>query len=195
MLLHHPDKTANEGEDTEDTFRSIQKAYDILMDADKRREYDSMDAPMEETYPSESEMSKASDAEFFKMAGDVFRRIARWSKSDDVPVIGDDSTPVAEAKSFYAWWLQSYESWRTWKHEDEYDVEAAENRDERRWMERQNEKLMREFKRKEKTQLTEFVNLAQKYDPRIRRWKEEQAKKKEGQRESATIGRSLSSSH
>jgi curved DNA-binding protein CbpA len=29
----------------EETFRSIQKAYDILMDSEKRRDYDSQDAP------------------------------------------------------------------------------------------------------------------------------------------------------
>ena len=37
VLRFHPDKTANADESTEETFRVIQRAYDILMDEEKRR--------------------------------------------------------------------------------------------------------------------------------------------------------------
>jgi DnaJ family protein C protein 2 len=133
VLLYHPDKLAERGEKGgEETFRGIQKAYDILSDPEKRRDYDSQDAPKDEKYPGVEQLVAAPD--FYKMAGDIFRRQARWSKVDDVPVIGDDKTPIGEVKEFYNWWMQMYESWRTWKHEDEYDLNQAENRNERRWM-------------------------------------------------------------
>ena len=41
-----------------DTFRAIQKAYDILSDPDKRRDYDSQDAPKDEKYPTGKEQKK-----------------------------------------------------------------------------------------------------------------------------------------
>ncbi len=165
VLLYHPDKLSERGEKGgEDTFRAIQKAYDILSDPDKRRDYDSMDAPKDEKFPSAEMLQNAQD--FYKTAGDVFRRLARWSKVGDpsettiflffvfffsnclgcvekvepVPLIGDDDTPIGEARAFYTWWSQTYESWRTFKHEDEYDVNQAENRNERRWMVRQKKK-------------------------------------------------------
>lgn len=58
----------------------------------------------------------------------------KQKKVEEVPVVGDDRTPLAEVRAFYTWWTQSYESWRTFKHEDEYDLNQAENRNERRWM-------------------------------------------------------------
>ena len=181
VLKYHPDKLSesDDKDKTEETFRAIQKAYDVLMDPDKRRDYDSQDAPKDEPYPSEQDVQQASEEEFYKLCGDIFRRQAKWSKDSDVPSIGDSKTPVKKVKSFYKWWLQSFDSWRTWKHEDEYEVAEAENRAERRWMERQNEKLQRSFKQKEKSDLVDFVNLVQKYDPRLKRVKEEAQKKKE----------------
>ncbi len=138
VLMYHPDKLAERGEKGgEDTFRGIQKAYDILSDPEKRRDYDSQDAPKDEQYPSAEQLAAAaaaSPADFYKMAGDIFRRQARWSKAEEVPVMGDDKTPIGDVKTFYNWWLQTFESWRTWKHEDEYDLNQAENRNERRWM-------------------------------------------------------------
>lgn len=150
-----------------------------MSDPDKRRDYDSSDAPQDEPFPTEKDVQNASEAEFYKMCGDVFRKQGRWSKETDIPVLGDEKHTLKKVKEFYKWWLQSYESWRTWKHEDEYDVTEAENRAERRWMERQNEKLQRSFKQKEKSDFVEFVTLAQKYDPRLRREKEEKQKKKD----------------
>jgi curved DNA-binding protein CbpA len=49
VLLYHPDKLSERGEQGgEDTFRAIQKAYDVLSDPEKRRDYDSQDAPKDE---------------------------------------------------------------------------------------------------------------------------------------------------
>ncbi len=187
VLLYHPDKLAERGEQGgEETFRGIQKAYDILSDPEKRRDYDSQDAPKDEKYPASEQLAAAaanSSAEFYKMAGDIFRRQGRWSKVEEVPSVGDDSTPIGEVKNFYNWWSQSYESWRTWKHEDEYDLNQAENRNERRWMERQNEKLQRSFKQAEKTAMADFVIAAQKADPRMKKWRDEQQRKKDQKKE------------
>jgi DnaJ homolog subfamily C member 2 len=168
-------------EQVEETFRAIQRAYETLSDPDKRREYDSQDVPAEEPLPDSNAIQACgSSVEFYKLAGDVFRRLSRWSKiTDDIPVIGDDATPLSQVKAFYKWWLFSYESQRIFKTEDDHDLNEAENRDERRWMERQNEKMQRDLKRDEKARYTEFVTAAQKFDPRLKKVKAEKEAKRE----------------
>jgi hypothetical protein len=49
--------------------------------------------------------------------------------------------------------------------------------------ERQNEKLSRSAKQNEKAQISEFVANAQKFDPRMKKFRDEQQKKKEMKKE------------
>lgn len=173
VLVYHPDKLAEGSAATpeqEATFRGIQKAYETLSDPDLRRDYDSQDAPKDDAFPDVS--TCATPEAFYKSASDVFRRQQRWSKvTEDIPQLGDDSAPIAQVKAFYKWWAHDFESWRTFKSEDDHDINAAENRDERRWMEKQNEKFQREAKRDEKARMTAFVLACQKNDPRLKRAK------------------------
>ncbi|KAJ0482456.1 putative transcription factor MYB-HB-like family [Helianthus annuus] len=153
-LRHHPDKQAALllGEETEaakqakkdeieNHFKAIQEAYEVLMDPTRRRIYDSTDE-FDDEIPTD-----CSPQDFFKVFGPAFMRNGRWSVSQPIPMLGDDNTPLKEVDAFYDFWF-AFKSWREFPHEDEYDLEQAESRDHKRWMERQNAKLSEENRRK-----------------------------------------------
>ncbi|KAJ0802445.1 putative transcription factor MYB family [Helianthus annuus] len=146
-LKHHPDKQAALllGEETEaakqakkdeieNRFKAIQEAYEVLMDPTRRRIYDSTDE-FDDEIPTD-----CSPQDFFKVFGPAFMRNGRWSVNQPIPTLGDDNTPLKEVDAFYDFWF-AFKTWREFPHEDEYDLEQAESRDHKRWMERQNAKL------------------------------------------------------
>lgn len=65
----------------------------------------------------------------------AFRRNARWSVDPKVPDVGGPDSPWDQVAAFYDFWF-SFKSWREFPHPDEEDIEAAEGRDHRRWIER-----------------------------------------------------------
>ncbi|KAI3703527.1 hypothetical protein L1987_73667 [Smallanthus sonchifolius] len=188
-LKHHPDKQAALllGEETEaakqakkdeieNRFKAIQEAYEVLMDPTRRRIYDSTDE-FDDEIPTD-----CSPQDFFKVFGPAFMRNGRWSVSQPIPSLGDDNTPLKEVDGFYDFWF-SFKSWREFPHEDDFDLEQAESRDHKRWMERQNAKLSEKARKEEHVRIRSLVDNAYKRDPRILRRKEtlkaEKQKKKE----------------
>ncbi|KAI3828667.1 hypothetical protein L1987_02775 [Smallanthus sonchifolius] len=188
-LKHHPDKQAALllGEETEaakqakkdeieNRFKAIQEAYEVLMDPTRRRIYDSTDE-FDDEIPTD-----CSPQDFFKVFGPAFMRNGRWSVSQPIPSLGDDNTPLKEVDAFYDFWF-SFKSWREFPHEDEFDLEQAESRDHKRWMERQNAKLSEKARKEEHARIRSLIDNAYKRDPRVLRRKEtlkaEKQKKKE----------------
>ena len=123
--------------------------------------------------------------------------------SGPVPDIGDEMTEYEEVSKFYDFWFsfkcvfylseldhpcQCYmefvqsclliRSWREFPHPDEEDVEGAEGRDHKRWIERNNAKLREKAKKEDQKRLKEFVENAYKIDPRIAKKKEEERMEK-----------------
>ncbi|XP_076942915.1 uncharacterized protein LOC143612951 [Bidens hawaiensis] len=188
-LKHHPDKQAalllgEESEaakqakkdEIENRFKAIQEAYEVLMDPTRRRIYDSTDE-FDDEIPTD-----CSPQDFFKVFGPAFMRNGQWSVSQPIPSLGDDNTPLKEVDAFYDFWF-SFKSWREFPHEDEFDLEQAESRDHKRWMERQNAKLSEKARKEEHARIRSLVDNAYKRDPRILKRKEtlkaEKQKKKE----------------
>lgn len=68
---------------------------------------------------------------------------------------------------FYKYW-DSFESWRDFSQFDEYDVREAQDRYERRYMEKENKKRADKHIKKERARITKLVDLAYKNDPRIK---------------------------
>lgn len=175
-LEHHPDKNVENGGEHDDTmFKLVQKAYDVLSNEKKRKAYDSQDS-FDDRIPSASELE--TDEDFFDVLGPVFDRNARWSVIQPVPELGSDQTPYKQVEKFYDFW-RSFKSWREFTYDSEYDIEKAESREERRWMERQNDKKASVLKKKDFARILSLVELAYKRDPRLARYRREIREEKE----------------
>ena len=83
-----------------------------------------------------------------------------------VPKLGDEDTPYEQVADFYRFW-QNLRSWRTFDLLTEHDAAEAQDREERRWMQRQNKNVTDRIKRDEYKRVMAFVQLAYENDPRV----------------------------
>lgn len=174
-LQYHPDKMPD-GDDS--VFKRISRAYEVLSDPQRRKEYDSQDDTFDDRIPSESDAEKN---DFFELFTPVFDRNARFSVDKNVPRLGDMDTPFKEVERFYAFW-NAFKSWREFPLDDKYDPEDASTREEKRWILRQNEKKAQKKKAEEKARIKRLVALAYKKDPRVIRKMEEEKAERERKR-------------
>ena len=97
----------------------------------------------------------------------VFNRNAMWAKKRPVPNLGDINTPIAEVKKFYKYW-DNFESWREFSQYDEYDLNEAQDRYEKRWMDNEDKKLRSSHEKAERKRLIKLAEMCYNLDPRIR---------------------------
>jgi len=178
VLQYHPDKNIN----VDDTiFKKITAANDVLGDPKKRRVYDSQDE-FDDSIPT------GNEGNFYQIFGDAFERFGRWSSVRPLPKLGDDNTSFDQVKKFYDFWF-SFKSWRDFSADDEFDFNEAESREEKRWMERQNERERRKKKKEESAKVFKLADTAEKLDPRLKKRRdqlmEEKRKQKEVKQEAA----------
>ena len=96
----------------------------------------------------------------------VFLRQAKFSELPKGPKLGDEDTPYEQVADFYRFW-QNLRSWRTFDLLTEHDAAEAQDREERRWMQRQNKNVTDRIKRDEYKRVMAFVQLAYENDPRV----------------------------
>lgn len=178
VLKHHPDKRRAAGiqvKEGEDYFTCITRAYEILGSLQKRRSYDSVDPLFDDYIPAA--LSSESKGNFFEIFGPVFERNSRWSVKQPVIQLGDDGTSFENVNRFYAFWYD-FESWREYSYLDEEEKEKGENREERRWIEKQNKAARLKRKKEEVARIRQLVDNAYSCDGRISRYKLEEKEKK-----------------
>lgn len=179
-LKHHPDKRGKQKVDLDsDYYSCITRAMDILGDPVKRRSFDSVDPTFDDAIPGPiSKQKLAQDPQmFYKIFGPAFELNKRWSLKSEMPYLGNDSCPREQVEMFYEQWY-NFSSWREFSYLDEEDKEKGENRDERRWLDRQNKAARQQRKKAENARLRQLVDNAYSCDPRIARFKEEDKKRK-----------------
>ncbi|KAI9502582.1 Zuotin [Coemansia spiralis] len=177
VLRHHPDKKAAQGHINDDGFfKCIQKAYEILTDPVKRKQWDSVDPEIPTDIPSGKEKG-----DFFEIYKPVFEREARFSNIQPVPELGNENTSREDVEAFYAFWY-NFDSWRSFEYLDKENVDGGGNRDDKRWIENKNKKDRANRKKEDVQRLRTLVDNAAKADPRMIRFKEEDKRKRNAKR-------------
>lgn len=174
VLKHHPDKKAASGATEDDNFfKCIQKATEVLLDPTKRRQFDSVDEKADVEPPSK----KDAKDKFYKAWGRVFKSEARFSKTQPVPMLGNEESNKEEVEAFYNFWY-NFDSWRSFEYLDEDVPDDNENRDQKRHMERKNTNARKKKKAEDNARLRKLVDDCLAGDERIKRFREEAKKAK-----------------
>lgn len=177
-LKYHPDKIAARGdkltENAKEVWLKIQKAYNTLTDADKRKKYDSS-LPFDEAIPKESEVKDAK--QFYELFSKCFQNNAKFAVTKPAPELGDENTPIDDVYKFYRYW-DSFKTWREFSQYDEYDEEEAQDRYERRWMQNENKRGRKKYEKAERKRIILMSTRSYDNDPRITAEKEKEAAEK-----------------
>ncbi|AIN98022.1 DNAj-like protein [Leishmania panamensis] len=169
-LETHPDKQQNH---SDELFKQVQRAFDILGDPDTRQTYDSS-RPFDDAIPGEQVEVDA----FFSTFGPVFERNKKWSSVPAMPSLGTDKTSYAEVLRFYDRWT-GFQSWRDFSHlADLVEIDDTMPREEKRYYQRENARHLSHFHKEEQKRIRLLVDRARKNDPRLRRRREEEEEKR-----------------
>lgn len=92
--------------------------------------------------------------------------------------IGDENASRQNVDNFYNFWYD-FESWREYSYLDEEDKDKGQDREERRWIEKQNKDIRKKRKKEEMSRIRSLVDLAYNNDPRIVKFRNEDKEKKQ----------------
>lgn len=177
VLKHHPDKkSAAGGLDQDGFFKIIQKAFEVMLDSNKRQQFDSVDDNAVVAPPAPK-----SSYDFFEAWGPVFASEAHFSKKQPVPLLGNADSTKEEVDAFYRFW-GGFDSWKSFEFKDEDVPDDTANRDHKRYIERKNISNRKKLKVEDNKRVNEMVSRAQAEDPRIKQFKEAAKKEKERQK-------------
>jgi len=187
VLKHHPDKKSGlPGHNSNDDafFKCIAKAFEVLSNPEKRRQFDSVDPyyeVLEGDVPTVSDFAKKPPEAFFTEFGPIFEREARFSKKQPVPPLGPIDAPKAEVEEFYNFWY-NFDSWRSFEYLDKEVNEGSDNRDDKRYTDKKNRSERARRKKEDNTRLRTLVDTAMSLDPRIKRIKQEEKEAREAKK-------------
>lgn len=174
VLRHHPDKkSAAGGLEQDGFFKIIQKAFEIMLDSNKRLQFDSVDTNADVLPPAPK-----SNYDFFEAWGPVFESEARFSKKQPLPLLGDINSTQKELDEFYTAWGK-FDSWKTFEFKDDDVPDDTANRDHKRYIERKNISNRKKLKQEDNKRVIDLIERAHSEDPRIKLFKENAKKEKE----------------
>ncbi|KAJ1663698.1 hypothetical protein IW140_004698 [Coemansia sp. RSA 1813] len=177
-LQFHPDKRAATGGTHDDAFfKCAQKAYNLLSDPVRRRQFDSVDPAIPDAIPK-GHLEDGQD--FFSVYVPIFEREARFSKKQPVPQLGKMDSSREAMEAFYRFWT-SFDSWRSFEYLDK-EKEHVENREEKRWLDKKNRAERARRKTEDNKRVSTLVQQAMSLDPRIEMYKEQGRREKEKRR-------------
>ncbi|EGG10927.1 uncharacterized protein MELLADRAFT_29570, partial [Melampsora larici-populina 98AG31] len=168
VLRHHPDKKAGQAGNSNDDsfFKCIAKAYEVLSDPVKRRQFDSVDEMIDDTdLPSDKDIL-AKPERFYKAYGSVFEREGRFSTKLPVPDLGNENSTRDEVEAFYDFWLK-FDSWRSFEWKDKDANEGSDSRTEKRHIENKNRSERERRKKEDNARRRGIVETALALDPRM----------------------------
>lgn len=91
---------------------------------------------------------------------------------------GDENASRQDVDNFYNFWYD-FDSWREYSYLDEEDKDKGQDREERRWIEKQNKDIRKKRKKEEMSRIRSLVDLAYNNDPRIVKFRNEDKEKKQ----------------
>uniref|UniRef100_A0A7S2MPI0 J domain-containing protein n=1 Tax=Haptolina brevifila TaxID=156173 RepID=A0A7S2MPI0_9EUKA len=159
-----------EEEEADTEFKLLSASWELLGNAEARRAYDSIDN-FNDFLPTAFRERKSVPRHFYNVFGAPFARQSKFSQQTPVPQLGDENSSQDEVNKFYRFWT-SFSSWRDFSLLCEHDLKEAEDREERRWMQRQNKNYAGRIKKEEMSRIAAFVQLAYDNDPRVKAFKE-----------------------
>ncbi|OMH85550.1 Zuotin [Zancudomyces culisetae] len=186
VLRHHPDKRiAQAGGVAEaandELFKCIQKAFEILMDPIKRKQFDSVDPGI----PDDEDPGDVPKKDFYKVFGPIFEKEGRFSKTQPAPKLGTAKSTKEEVEAFYDFFY-NMKSWRSFEYLDEDPSENSDNRDNKRWAEKKNKNAREKRKKDDTARLRKILDSCARQDPRMAKFREEaKANRKKNQNKSA----------
>ncbi|KAG6856321.1 hypothetical protein H0H87_005522 [Tephrocybe sp. NHM501043] len=205
VLKHHPDKKAssmstetimgiNVNQNTNDDafFKCIQKAHEVLTNAEKRRQFDSVDPAFLEAEEDLTGVSatefKNKKLDFFKTFTPVFELYQRFSRAQPVPGLGKLEATKAEVEGFYDFWY-NFDSWRSFEWLDKEVNEGSDSRDDKRYTEKKNKSERARRKKEDTAKLRGLVDLTLSLDPRIKLIKQQEKEAREAKKLAAQPGK------
>ncbi|KAB7503867.1 DnaJ-like protein subfamily C member 2 [Armadillidium nasatum] len=186
VLKHHPDKRKGAGEEIredDDYFTCITKAYEIIGVPSKRRAYDSVDSEFDNEIPTPNAVKKK---DFFEVL-DLFLKGMQGGPQGSMSLLWGSRTiakkrviffsPVVLSETgFYNFWFD-FDSWREFSSWMKGEGKGT-NREERRWIEKQNKAERARRKKEETARIRRLVDMCYNADPRIIKFKEEEKERK-----------------
>ncbi|KAF9463220.1 DnaJ domain-containing protein [Collybia nuda] len=199
VLKHHPDKKAsttttevpstilglNTNQNTNDDafFKCIQKAHEVLTNAEKRRQFDSVDPEFLEMEEDLTGITAAEfkNKDFFKTFAPIFTLYERFSRIQPVPGLGGIDASKEEVEGFYDFWY-NFDSWRSFEWWDKEVNEGSDSRDDKRYTEKKNKSERARRKKEDIAKLRGLVDLTLSLDPRIKMIKQKEKEAREAKK-------------
>ncbi|KAJ7211814.1 hypothetical protein B0H12DRAFT_1156715 [Mycena haematopus] len=215
VLRHHPDKKASDKAETgvasalglnintndDAFFKCIQKAHEVLTNAERRRQFDSVDPQFLEEIddvPTEKDFKSKNPPPFLPTFAPIFLREARFSKTQPVPglavptsgapssdpndIAGHEFAALkAHVEAFYDFWY-NFESWRSFEWLDKEVNEGSDSRDDKRYTEKKNKSERARRKKEDIARVRGIVDLCLSVDPRIKHIKQQEKEMREAKK-------------